>query len=232
MKSLSFKLGLTLMIALVSVASAGVVNVGDIALTMPNTMFYQGGIQGGTFAVNTQMPVFGSLRTADSLGYDYQIINAVVNTTPSSRLQDTSSNGMASGDFAGGVTLTITGQLMEISTGNVYAAMPLLAADIVPNGPVWTMQETANTGELDISAIFRAFGGLGAGIAVGNGDVLVIGEFRADFSFGFLSENPINLSGSAPLTSNLATLQITAIPEPATLALLGIGGLLFRKIRK
>ena len=165
------------------------------------------------------------LRTFGAGDFEYGI-QANVTLTPCYLDEDFSSGDVAQGSFFGGATLTVTGDLWELGTGTYYATdETLLVATMALDN--WDVTEDGYE-YFDGSAFFTPIdGGLNAGIAVGGGDVLFIGDFRGDFSFNpAMGMPPVDNFESANILGMANTVQITAVPEPATFLLLGFGSLL------
>jgi len=199
--------------------------VDNIALTLtPNLKYYTGGTTkqlGFTSAVTT-----GDLQSSATPipgTYDYQILNATLVFSPDSLVLDHSSGGIAKGDFAGGGTITLTGDLKNRTTGiTVYTAQTLLTAVMsIPSSGTWLLQEQASY--IMGSVYFDPTGG-----ALYNGSLLNMGQFRLALS-ALPMPNPTNFALNQ--TSLVTRIEITAVPEPAVLSLLGLGGLLLRKWR-
>ena len=203
-------------------SQAALVEVEDIQLPIPVTQVYNWSgsgllhITGGTTSS-------ALLRVKGAAGYEYGI-QATVTLSPCNMIDDSqSSGGVAHGVFQGGATLTVTGDLWEFGSGTYYATgETLLVATMALDN--WDVMEDGYE-FFDGSAYFSPTnGGLNTGIAVGGGDVLTIGDFRADLSFK--SMTPVNNFSSVNIMGLTNTIQITTVPEPATVLLLGFGSLL------
>ena len=165
----------------------------------------------------------------------YTITSAKVSIS-SSLVQDTSSGGLASGNFQGGGTLTLTGTL-KYNGGAITASNSLLlsANMVLDSSQTWVLQEIDNPSTLDgeIDFLPDVSQGLGFGITnTNNGDILKIDGFRADFSFNGVSPNPDVLNTDQTLKGTASTIQFVAAPEPATVFLFTIAALALRINKK
>lgn len=210
--------------------TGAIIPVQDISMSFPIAFFYQGGSPGYFHLTNTNT-IVGNFQTLGAAGYDYAF-DATVNVTHCDLKENTGTGGWASGNFYGGATLTVTGDLWDVSDPStlLVSGGTILEALMVPTASeTWVLSEIGgNPGDLDATVYFTPValnGGLGSGIELPNGDELVISDFRADF--GFPNVMPVDPSsfGTMGYYAMSSTLQITAIPEPATLALLAIGAL-------
>lgn len=218
-------------IALTVVLAAGTLNAGilfveDIQLTLDSPVFYQGGSP-GNFQLNSVGIVAsnGLLRVGGAAGFDYGITGTIT-VTSSALVNDNSVGGVASGDFAGGSTLTINGDLVDLSDSSVKASGILLEA--VMDAGTWVLEEWI---PLDIrgNTVFNITGGaLNSGVDIGGGDTLVINDFQSVFSFvtgfGAFGVDPVNF-GETSYSGVISNVQITAVPEPSTLMLLSLAGI-------
>lgn len=215
--------------------SGTMVFVQDISMSFPVASFYQGGSPGYFHLTNTST-IVGNLQTFGASGYDYAF-DASVTVTQCDLKENTGSGGWASGNFYGGATLTVTGNLWAVGDESTLLVDggTILEAVMVPTASeTWVLSELGgNPRDVDASIFFTpSDGGLTSGIDLPNGDKLVIGEFRADF--GFPNVQPIDPTSFGTLSYFAAssTLQMTAVPEPATLVLLAIGGLSVMRIKR
>ena len=214
-----------------------IISVQDISMSFPVAYFYEGGSP-GYFHLTDTPTVVGNLQIVGAPGYDYAF-SARVTVTHSNLKENTGSGGWASGNFYGGATLTITGDLWHVDDDTTLLVDngTILEAVMVPDATeTWVLSEIGgNPRDIDATIYFTPSGenGLNPGIDLLNGDDLVIGGFRADF--GFPNVQPIDPTsfGMIDYFAVASTLQITAVPEPATLVLLAIGGLsMVRRKRK
>ena len=218
-------------------ASGAIISVQDVSMSFPVAYFYEGGSPGYFHLTNTST-VVGNLQSFGSPVYDYAF-DASVTVTHSNLKENTGTGVWAEGSFYGGATLTITGDLWAVddeSTLLVDNGTILEAVMVLDATETWVLSEIGgNPGDLDASVDFNPSGasGLNAGIDLLNGDELVIGDFRADFGFpGVMPMDPSSF-GMIDYFAISSTLQMTAVPEPATLVLLAIGGLsVVRRKRK
>ena len=212
-------------------AFGAVVEVGDISLGVEAVQFYQGAMGGdvGYFHLDNISIIQdnGIVRIEGVADYDYGI-SGTITATRSDLVQDTSSSGQASGIFEGGSSvLTINGSFFERSNPGVslYTGDILVATMFDQE---WLLEEP-DPQDITGNAYFAiTSGGLYDGIDIGNGNVLSIGDLRADFSFttGFsiFGTDPVDF-GTTSHTGLVSNVQIVQIPEPCTLVLLSLGGL-------
>jgi len=210
--------------------------VQDITISFGMVPFYQGGIP-GYFQVPNSSSVIANLQTLGASGFDYGI-SANVTVTPCYLESNAGSGSLALGNFYGGATMTITGNLWNVADPGtlIVSNGVILQATMVPtSAQTWVLSEDAGLpGNLDASVYFTPSGseGLSSGIELANGDKLVIGGFRADFGFPNIMPFDPSSFGTTGYMAIGSTLQMTAIPEPATLLLLAIGGLSVMRIKR
>lgn len=207
---------------------AAILQIEDIQLGIPGYFYaYSGGV--GTLSLPASRTV-GSMRLVGG-AYDYSITNYTASMS-SLLVQDTSSSGWASGNFQGGRTLTVTGDIKYKPTNTVIYSGTILVANMTINAAqTWMLQENHYTYAINGSVDFLPDTtiGLGQGIVQGT-DVLKMGLFGGNFSFKIPSPNPTNFSVTR-IMGTTSTIQLTAIPEPATITLFTIAALALR-IRK
>jgi len=184
--------------------------------------YYNGASQ--QFGFSSSIPS-GKIQSAASAPgvYDYQLLNSVFTFNPVALVLDHSGAGIALGDFAGGGTVQLTGDVKRLSDGVIiYSGQTLLTATMTISGSeTWLLEEEG--GYMVGSMFFNPTGGV-----LSTGDQLNIGEFRLAFK-ALPSVNPSNFAASQScLTQGI---EIVAVPEPATLAILGLGGLLLGRRR-
>ncbi len=191
--------------------------MGDFSLTLPS--------------ISANVQTWGS-------PYDYAFRNLTLSFSPCALDDDrTTAGGQVIGDFVGGATLTLTGELTELGSTTVIDSGTLLVADmVVSSSGVWTLSETGNSTNQITSGegidFVPSSGLLKDGIDVGGGDSLVIGDMALKLQFNQQTipnfENQTLVSASAPV------IQIAAVevPEPMTLLLLSTGALAVFKRKK
>jgi hypothetical protein len=204
-----------------------------MTMSFPFAPFYFGETVSdpGYFQINGLSTAVGDLKLVGASSYDYAF-SASVTVSACDLIQDNSIGGVANGDFAGGATLSVVGDLWAKSdpgTLLVDDAVILEGLMQLSSSETWTLLE--NTSRIiDGSVVFDPTdGGLNSGIAEGS-DTLIIGTFRADFSFQNVQPIPGSFAGT-DFSGIASTLQIVTIPEPCTILLLSIGGLVLRKRR-
>lgn len=203
---------------------------------------YAGG--SGSFTLNNTAVQGGFVYTHDDPStYNFA---GTITFTPL-LIEDLSTLSLANGKFQAGtgVNVTLKGNLYE--GGLVYSSGsdPLLQATIWGNSErtlnEWELTESVNSGDYEWTKLYLELAdvGLASGITLTNGDVLQIGETELDLSLGdgnlnsdFDTEGSVFASiPTMPSRYELvATIpEATGVPEPGTMLLLGLGGLLMRK---
>lgn len=213
-----------LAVSLAAPAAYPAIAVSNVALSLPaNVTYYTGGVTrqlGFTSLVTT-----GDLQSAASAPgvYDYQLLNTTLVFSQDSLVTDNSSGNIAKGDFAGGGTITLTGDLKNKTTGvTVYTNQTLLTATMaIPSSQTWTLQEQASY--IMGAVYFNPTGGM-----LYNGTLLNIGQFRLAIST-LPMPNPVDFTLSQKSLVTRIEMTSVVVPEPATLAVIGLGGLLLRK---
>jgi hypothetical protein len=185
----------------------------------------------------------GTLYTQDNV---YTLtLTGKITFTPT-LIRDYSSDGLAKGYFDGGVAVTITGGLRQGSTyvygGSVFSgananAKQIFAGTLVPvyDDPLnptanrWSFEEEAmESGRFDRTLLLQLVAdseGLAHGIQIGS-DTLIMRDPKMDLSLK-ATVNPNNfISTDLSSGTTASNVKITGVPEPMTLALLGIGALL------
>lgn len=165
-------------------------------------------------------------------------------TFQSNLTRDYSSSNLARGYFDGNASVTIKGGLKlgasYIYGGTGLAAKTIFQANLIPvyedgyDAPRWSLEEDpllqGNFNRTLLLELVPASEGLASGIDLGNGDILKMSNqaLKMDLS---LKSQTVNDFTSLDLNSGgvAAPVRITALPEPATLLLLSLGAVLFRK---
>ncbi|MEN6386467.1 MAG: PEP-CTERM sorting domain-containing protein [Phycisphaerales bacterium] len=223
-----FRASATFVLVISAIANSAILQVSDIQITCPGA-FYS--YASGTGGLNINRTVIGLLELHGAATYDYSISNGNVTIT-SALVQDTSSGGLARGTFAGGRTMTLTGTITHTATATtIYTGTIFSALMTIDSTGTWILAESpslAINGSVEFNPNTTV--GLGAGIAYG-GNVLKLGAFRSDFSFKGLQPNPTKFNVTQTLMGTASTIQITAIPEPASLLMFvtALGALRIKK---
>ena len=116
---------------------------------------------------------------------------------------------------------------MDLSDSSVKASGPLLEA--VMDAGTWVLEEWLPQ-DVRGNTYFSVTGGaLSSGVDIGGGDTLVIDDFQAAFSFitgfgSFFGVDPADF-GTTSYSGVISNVQIAAVPEPSTLALLSLAGI-------
>jgi hypothetical protein len=218
------------MLCMTSVALSGVQTVKNITCSLPGTWYY----------VNSQfkLDATGSadIQTYDAATgyYNYAIENLAVTISPCNLKQDKSSSGWAKGDFWGGGVLTMTGNLMRANNGAaygdvLYSGTILQASMNLSSSQVWTLNELSPSASI-VSATLGMTGtngGFNSGITFDT-NKMIIGAMSLKLQF---TTPGIATFASGEYQSAAApVVQISAaLPEPATMMLLALGGLLISK---
>jgi hypothetical protein len=217
---------------------ATILNLKSLQLTRPAlTTFFTYASNSGSMNLPSNMGVGATVSSLVGLpgNNGYTISSGATLTMSSSALDhDTSSGGLASGEFNGGGTLTLTGTLNY--NGNIIATGNLLVANMaISSSETWTLQELSGSPIVcsgSVQYIPDATQGLGLGISNGLGDILKIGNFRVDFSFNNVAPNPSVFNTNETLKGFSNVIKFESMPEPATIFLFTIAALAFRINKK
>lgn len=224
-----FKLFVAAVFFTYTYAHASILNVADIQISNPGT-FYSYASGAGSLILNSS--VSGLIRLDGQSSYNYSISNATINLT-SALVQDTSTGGLASGLFAGGRTLTLTGTIKHTPTNTtIYTGTILAAVMCIDSSCQWILTEsTSGAINGNVNFIPSTAVGLGSGITFG-GDVLKLGNFRGDFAFKNIIPNPTKFAAAQTLRGLSSTIQMTAIPEPISAVLFTMALIALRTKKK
>jgi len=199
--------------------------------------WYKGSTQSFRLAdmsgTNTNVVVTsGLIKVSGAAGYDYEF-NGTISVGPSALVHDTSVGGVASGSFAGGFGLSMTGDLYPKGHPEQLLLDDVLLLQAQMSEAGWTLAEDSPPASNRVrgAAAFHPTGGaLGSGV---NPPGLLIGDFNAGFDLQNCTPAVTSFGSTSYSTSIGRTIQISAIPEPVSAVLLGIGGILAaRKKRK
>ncbi|MGD0078050.1 MAG: PEP-CTERM sorting domain-containing protein [Sedimentisphaerales bacterium] len=210
----------------------------DIGGTLNQTDWYYGSGQyfkpnstGGTSNAQINLLGFTSQGQTDP---DYYMFYGDFAMGQSKLLQDKSSGGLANGIFASGATLTINGDLYANDFSTVVATGDLIKAEVTAQ---WELRELPPQSQAN-TVIGRAFFHITGG-ALSNSSLndagLSIGDFYIDFTFSGCTPNVTDFSsalGSSIYNCSDPTIQFGFVPEPASVALLGLGGLALLRRRR
>ncbi len=225
MKKLVTICAVVVMLCTSALTQAATLYVQDIILSIPPpTTFYTYSSGSGSLSlsnISVGPPVLILEGLTGNGGYT---ISSPTVTISSSLVQDTSSGGLASGNFQGGGTLTIAGTLKYNNVAITPAGTNLIVATMASQP--WSLGELTGTPIILDSSIYfvPTAQGLGLGIANGSGDTLKINNFRADFTFMFVTPNPSVLNTDQSLAGMANSIQIVAAasePSPCMFVLAG-----------
>lgn len=213
-------------------ALSGVVSMKTFSWTLPGAWYYTGA-PNGEFALDVAAGSVSDMRSfnAPVNVWDYQIEDVHLVISPMSLISDDSSGTVAAATFAGGGTMTLSGTLKDAGGTFLYSGT-LFEAAMQPAITQWTLTETELIpnvlSSLDGSFLMDPTSGP---VALANGDTLVIGTMSVSLQFNTpptVSSFGENLFTPGPAVQILAS---EAVPEPATMLLLGLGGLLIGRKR-
>jgi hypothetical protein len=191
-----------------------------------NIKYYTGATQQLGFTSAVASGKLQSAATPTPGTYDYLITNATFTFYPDLLKTDMSSGGIAKGAFAGGGSITLTGNIKQISTGTIiYSNQTLLTADMsISSLQTWNLEEQGSY--MIGSVYFTPVGGV-----LHDGTLLNMGDFRLAFK-ALPTVNPSNFSTDQTCMTTGIEITAVPVPEPATLMVIGLGGLLLRRYRR
>lgn len=204
-------------------ASGAVVQ--DIQFSFAESLFYSGADQAFTFS---EAAVTGELNLPGGPLYGYSIHSAMVSFTDSALISDDSAGGVASGTFAGGITLTVTGRVVENATNTEYAPAGSTLIVATMDDGTWVIEEPHNNFAVGHAQFTTTDGLLYSGLEAG--DVTMTME---EFVMGFytLTTGELTHFGDDDIAGMAPAIHLH-IPEPATLSLLSLGVLALSRKRK
>jgi len=212
----------------------------DIQGTLQNTEWYYGA--GDYFKPNynngglddAQIDMFSVTIQGQSTASYYMYYGDFI-MSPSSLVADLSAGGMADGVFAAGATLTINSDLYrDFDDYGIAASGDLIIANVMYE---WELQEQGSPYPNNTVRGHASFDITGGALSdpLLNSDGLVLNDFSLNFTFENTSPTVTDfttLLGDAIYTCSGPKVQIGALPEPATMLLLGIGGLAILRRRQ
>lgn len=148
----------------------------------------------------------------------------------SNLLLDKSSGGLADGIFASGATLTINGDLYRNSDFSVATTGDLIIAQVTTQWELRELPPQSQANTVVGRAFFHITGGALSNSSL-NDDGLSMGDFYIDFTFSGSTPNVTDFSNSLVYNSAHPTIQF-GVPEPTSIAILGLGGLALIRRRR
>lgn len=207
-----------------STAQSGIVSVENIAFNLPVVVWYQN----PNFTINATGA--GTIQMWGGTAYSYSINNANVTITPCALQHDGTTGGQVIGDFNGGATMTVSGDLYK--SGTLLATGQLLVGEMdVSASETWQLAETSSSSNQisNGSTDFTLTGGLLQGGIADGSDTLRIGDMALKLQFNGQTMTNFASTPMAMATSPIFQIAAVEVPEPMTLVLLGLGSLLLRR---
>jgi hypothetical protein len=164
---------------------------------------------------------------------DYWMLYGTFAMEQSALVQDLSGE-LAHGVFASGAMLTINGDLYTNDFSAIVATGDLIIAEVTAQWELRELPSPAVANTVNGRAFFHITGGALSDSSL-NADGLLLGDFYLDFTFQPTTPRVTDFStllGNATYSCNAPNIQGGAVPEPTSIAILGLGGLaLIRKRR-
>jgi hypothetical protein len=217
---------------------ATVLELKSLQLTRPAlTTFFTYASNSGSMSLPSSMVVGATVSSLIGLpgNNGYTISGATFTISSSALDHDTSSGGLAGGEFNGGGTLTLTGTLKYNNVAITSPGTTLISANMaISSSETWSLGELSGTPiVISGSAQFLPDTTQGLGLGIVNGsDILKIGNFRVDFSFNNVNQNPDVFNTNQTLQGSANVIKFESMPEPATVFLFTMAALALRINKK
>jgi hypothetical protein len=168
---------------------------------------------------------------------DYYMYGGTFAMGATHMIQDkTSQNGgLALGVFEAGTTLTINGDLWrDFGDYDLAAGGDLIVAEVMMQWELEEQPSPAPSNTVRGQAFFHITGGALSNASL-NSDGLTMGDFYVQFTLEHCNPAVTDFSnalGNAIYNCNAPLIQMGIAPEPATISLLGFGGLALLRRRR